>query len=70
MSQPALFRGLYPSIRQVKATMPEKPFTAQQLQQAAQMRRTVYNGCPHEPRCAVYARCVEEIAWYLRQQGR
>jgi len=46
-------------------------FTASELAAARLVRTNVYNGCPHEPRCAgpdSYASCVREIAW-LQKYG-
>jgi hypothetical protein len=38
-------------------------FSARELEEAADIRKRVYLGCPHEPRCDGYAACVREIAY-------
>ena len=54
----------------VKAKMPEKPFTAQQLDLAEQvLRRSFLGWCPHEPKCGVWTDCRLEIAREMRRKG-
>lgn len=62
MNQPALFKGLHPSIRQVKAS---QPLTAQQLKEAEQIRHA-WGRCIHETDCGTYKACVRLIAEHRR----
>jgi hypothetical protein len=65
-----MFKGCYPSIRQVKAQMPEKPFTAQELEHAGEIRMRCYIGyCPHDPLCPDWRECVKNIARTVRKRG-
>jgi len=40
--------------------------TRRDLDEARHMRTHVYNGCPHDPRCASYGDCLQAIAEYLK----
>jgi hypothetical protein len=40
----------------------EVPLTAREIEEAKDIRRRVYGGCPHETRCAEYGDCVRAIA--------
>jgi len=65
--QPALFKGVYPSIRQVKDRM---PLTAQQLAQAEEVYiRAFASRCPHEPACGLRSVCIREIAREQREKS-
>jgi len=67
MSQPALFKGIYPSIRQVKDKM---PLTAQQLATAEETYiRAFASRCPHEPACGLRSVCIRLIAREQREKG-
>lgn len=70
MDQPPLFRGLFPSIRQVKAMVPQKPLSDQEISKAMDVRRRAYGGkCPHEPACGDWQQCVKVIARAMRAKG-
>lgn len=65
--QPALFKGVYPSIRQVKDRM---PFSPQQLAQAEEVYvRAFASRCPHDPACGLRSRCIREIAREQREKS-
>jgi len=67
MSQPALFKGIFPSIRQVKDKM---PLTAQQLAQAEEVYiRAFASRCPHEPACGLRSVCIRLIAEEQKRRG-
>ena len=54
----------------------EPPFTEDELEHAAELRRRVSpdfnqprrDQCPHPVKCATWEVCVEHIAWYFRHQ--
>jgi len=45
-------------------------FTGREIDDAKRLRTNVYNGCPHDPRCASYGACIQAIAGYLRTGER
>ena len=67
MRQPALFSGMFPSLRQVKARV---PLTPQQLEAA----ETVYvrahaSRCPHTPPCGLRSTCIRQLAQEMKEKG-
>lgn len=74
MNQPALFKGLHPTIRQVRQQDAQRkaqgPLTPKQLELAAQTHWRAWRGhCEHEPTCGSRDACIEKIARHQRRMG-
>jgi hypothetical protein len=67
MSQPALFRGIYPTLRQVKARTPLSPALLEQAEQV--YIRAYASRCPHAPPCGLRSTCIRQLAQEMREKG-
>ena len=67
MNQPGLFKGLHPTIRQVRA---QAPLTARQREIAEDCYiRAFASRCPHQPPCGSREGCIRQIAEEQRGKG-
>ncbi len=67
MRQPAMFQGMFPSLRQVKARV---PLTPQQLDAAEQVYvRAHASRCPHAPSCGLRSTCIRQLAQEMKEKG-
>ena len=67
MNQPSLFKGVFPSIRQVKA---QAPLTKEQFELAELVYvRAWASRCLHVPPCGSRTVCIRQLALAQREKG-
>jgi hypothetical protein len=65
--QRALFKGIYPTMRQTKA---QTPLTPRQRELAEEVYIRAYaSRCPHQPPCGLRSTCIRQIAEEQREKG-
>lgn len=69
--QPALFKGIHPTIRQVtQRDRQAQPLTPADLKLAEQVyRRSLRARCSHTPPCAEWTGCIRKLAREMKQKG-